>query len=344
MEKLRILCAVMVFFMGLPVETWAEANPFEKEVNVNIGSDKEWLIKDKTVTRSGSDTSDFYHIFYDQKQLRLRITGDAEDSEASARQYQQFAVEDILVDGERLPLFQWCLINQPKHSRYLQQGLRVKQDVCVNQGEKGAFVMRLNADTLDALEKGKTLSFKIKPFRSSINVNFDISDFSEAAAKLNAKVIPVQKEQAPVTVEKKVVTPKICKANPPKDFIKIKPVDYACDDAAAKARAEANIEAVVTKERELKAKLIAENERKRKEEEAAKKAKELADIKAKEMQAALEASAAAAEKEMNAEITSKMLAVCEKKWAKGEHRCYCEKYIDKAPAGIVSDPSCATPK
>jgi hypothetical protein len=230
----------------------------------------------------------------------------------------------------------------------LQQGLKVKQDVCSNQGEKGAFIMRLNAATLDALGKGKALSFKIKPFRSSINVNFDISDFSEAAARLSAKAVVVQKEATPAPSEKKVIAPKICKASPPKDFIKIKPVEYACDDAAAKAKAEAGIEAVVVKERELKAKLAAENERKRQEEEAAKKAKELADKKAEEERLAAEQAALAeveaSKLEMNNEITNKMLAVCMKKWEKGEHRCYCEKFLEHAPAGIVSDPSCAATK
>jgi len=345
MEKLRSLLAVMVLLMGLPAVTLADDNPFDKGVDVNIGRDSAWMIKDKTATRSGSDSGDFYHLFYDRKQLRLRITSDAVDSEASARQYQQFAVEDMQVDGKRLPLFQWCLINQPRHSRFLQQGLRIKQDVCSNKGEQGTFIMRLNAETLNALENGQTLSIKIKPFRSSINLNFDISDFSEMSANLSTKVEVVQKQQAPAPVAKKEVAPKICKASPPKEFVKIKPVEYACDDAAAKASAETSIEAVVAKERELKAKLAAEQERKRKEDEAAKKAKELADKKAEEERLAAEQAALVeaetAKLEINNEITNKMLAVCMKKWEKGEHRCYCEKFIEHAPSGIVSDPACA---
>ena len=41
------------------------------------------------------------------------------------------------------------------------------------------------------------------------------------------------------------------------------------------------------------------------------------------------------------EITKKMVAVCNKVWTKGKHRCYCEKYIEYAPAGIKSNPSCS---
>ncbi len=348
MGKQRILTAIMVLCMCLPMAALAEDNPFDKAANINIGSDNEWLIKDKTATRSGSDSGDFYHLFYDRKQLRLRITGSAEDSEVSARKYQHFSVEDVRVDGKRLPLFQWCLGNQQKHSRFLQQGLKVKQGVCENQGEKGAFILRLNASTLDTLKNGQTLSFKIRPFRSSVNVNFDISDFSGVFSKLNTKVNLVKKAPAPVVAVDKVATVKKCKANPPKGFASINSIEYACDDAVAKAEAEASIEAIVAKERKHQAKLAADRERKRQEVEAAKAAKlaqELADKKAAEEKLAAEQAALAeteaSKQQMSADITNKMLAVCQKKWASGQHRCYCEKFIEHAPAGIESDPSCS---
>ena len=169
-------------------------------------------------------------------------------------------------------------------------------------------------------------------------------------AKLSTKVNLVKKAQAPAPVVAidKVVVVKKCKANPPKGFAKIKSIEYACDDAGAKTEAEASIEADVVKERNRQAKLAAERERKQKEVEvakAAKLAKELADKKAEEEKLAAEqavlAATEASKKEMNADITNKMLAVCMKKWAKGEHRCYCEKFVEHAPAGIESDPSCA---
>ena len=132
------------------------------------------------------------------------------------------------------------------------------------------------------------------------------------------------------------------------DFDQIKSIEYVCDDAGAKTKAEASIEAGVVKEREHQAKLVAERERKRKEAEAAKAAKlakELADKKAAEELLAAEQAALAdteaSKNEMSADITNKMLAVCQKKWASGKHRCYCEKFLEHAPAGIESDPSCA---
>ena len=351
MVKQRILAAIAVLFMGLPVPVLANDNPFDKGANVNVGSENEWRIKDKAATRSGSDSDNFYHLFYNRKQLRLRITTGAEDSESSARQYQHFAVEDVKVDGKRLPLFQWCLGHQQKHARFLQQGLRVKQNVCDNQGEKGTFILRLNAATLDTLKKGEKLSFKIKPFRSSMNVNFDISDFLDVVGRLSTKVKLVQKEQAPVSVVdlEEVLVVEMCKVNPPKGFAKIKPVEYVCDDAGAKSEAEASIEAMVVKERKHQAKLAAERESKRKAEEkekADKLAKELAEKKAAEEKLAAEkaalAATAASKEMMNTDIMNKMLAVCMKKWESGEHRCYCEKFIEHAPTGIESDPSCSS--
>ena len=40
------------------------------------------------------------------------------------------------------------------------------------------------------------------------------------------------------------------------------------------------------------------------------------------------------------EITQKMLKMCDKYWSKGEHRCYCQKYIEHAPSGIQANSSC----
>ena len=66
MGKQQILTAIMVLFICQPIVVLANDNPFDKGANINIGSDNEWLIKDKTATRSGSDSGDFYHLFYDQ--------------------------------------------------------------------------------------------------------------------------------------------------------------------------------------------------------------------------------------------------------------------------------------
>ena len=79
-----------------------------------------------------------------------------------------------------------------------------------------------------------------------------------------------------------------------------------------------------------------EAERKRKQEEAARLAKE--EQKRKEQEAL--AASAAIQAELSTDIAKKMIAVCEKKWAEGEHRCYCQKYIQFAPASIQANSSC----
>lgn len=313
-------------------------NPFAKGASVDIGKNAAWVIKEKTATRSGSDSGTFYHFFYDRKQLRLRITESAEDSEAAAKRYDQFAVNDVLLDGKRLPVFQWCLNNQQRHKRFLQQGLQVKKDVCKNQGEVGTFSMRLNVATLDALSKGKKLTFALKPFRSPVEVNFDISDFSNVVAKLNAPATPVAKKPEPVPA---VVSKKKCKASPPTGFAEVKAVEYNCADAAARAKATTSISAVVSKERARRKQAAAE--RKRLAAEA--KKKELVAKKAAEKKLATERAAIAAiaaqRQVIGNEISTKMIAICQKKWAKGEHRCYCEKYISHAPKEIQDSSTCS---
>lgn len=342
MVKQRFLIALVALCLSAGVFAKTSDNPFAKRVIVDIGSNAAWVIKDKAATRTGSDSGIFYHLFYDRKQLRLRITESAKDSEATARHHDQFAVQDVLLDGKRLPVFQWCLNNQQRHKRFLQQGLQVKKDVCKNQGEIGTFTMRLNAATLEALGKAKKLTFELKPFRSLVQVNFDISDFSEVIARLSTRetpvaVMPKPKRKAAPVAPVPAAPAKKCKASPPKGFAGIKAVEYNCANAAARAKATASVNIAVDKERERRKKVTAERENKRLAEEAAKKAE--ADKLAAE-QAAIAASAVQ-QQALNNEISNKMLPVCQKKWAKGEHRCYCEKYIEHAPKAIQESSTCS---
>jgi len=320
-------------------------NPFEKGASVDIGSDANWVITDKTATRSGSDSGTFYHLFYDRKQLRLRITNSAEDSEAVAIHHDQFAVNDVLLDGKRLPVFQWCLNNQERHKRFLQQGLKVKKDVCKNRGEVGTFSMRLNVATLDMLKKGKKLTYDLKPYRSDIEVTFDISDFSDVIAKLNTAPAPVVvkpgRKAAPVVTAAPV---KKCKASPPPSFPEVQVIEYNCSDSVAKAQARTDIDTAVIKERERRKLAAAESEKKRLAAEKAKAEKLTAQKAAEEKLAAEQAAVAAStaqQQAISSEIAVKMIAVCQKKWDKGEHRCYCEKYIDHAPKAIQESSTCS---
>ena len=109
--------------------------------------------------------------------LRLRLTGSSQDSQYAARQFEEFAVYDVKIDGNRIDVFQWCLNNQVKHNRFLQQGLSVKKGVCQNLGEQGSYVMRLTKETIDALGEGNSIEYELKPFRTKVLVKFSIDDF-----------------------------------------------------------------------------------------------------------------------------------------------------------------------
>jgi hypothetical protein len=336
-------------------------NPFDKAVSVSAGSDVSWQFDEQSATKSvkGSDGT-WYHLFYDGLRLRLRLTGSAEDSQYGARQYEDFAVNDVRIDGKRVELFQWCLNNQDKHSRFLQQGLAVKKEICQNQGEQGTFVMRLTKDTIAALDNGNVIEYELKPFRTTVKVKFNIDDFDKVnsefkrqhEAKLAASKAAKEKAEAEARAAAAVAAPAAvavdprpkpkpkakakCMVGPPEGFAEVKIIEYDCDDDAARTSAQASVDARVNEIKVQRKKAAAEAERKRKQAEADRLAKEEALRKEQEALAA----SAALRAELSSDIAKKMIAVCEKKWAEGEHRCYCEKYIEFAPANISSDPDC----
>lgn len=57
-------------------------------------------------------------------------------------------------------------------------------------------------------------------------------------------------------------------------------------------------------------------------------------------EAAAIAASQAKQAKISDEISMKMIKVCEKYWNKGEHRCYCQKYIEHAPASIQESSTC----
>ena len=75
-----------------------------------------------------------------------------------------------------------------------------------------------------------------------------------------------------------------------------------------------------------------------------KKQKELAETLKQEELLQAEAVAIAASEakqaQIGGEIEQKMIKVCDKYWSIGEHRCYCQKYIEHAPAEIQSNSTC----
>jgi hypothetical protein len=335
MQKFKI-ALLGLLLISTQLSARSDLNPFAKSIENTFGTSVAWQYTDNAAIKTAQDVHDastYYHLKFDGKSLQLILSGDNTNSPASAKHFEQFAVEDVLIDGKRVPLFEWCLTHQQRHDRFLQQGLTVEKNICENQGDKGAFVMMLNQDTLDQLEAGKTLSFVIKPFRTSIVINYALADFSSMVARLVSSHAPAKAvAKAPEPAAKSVVT--ICKVKPPVGFETIKAVEYPCGSVVDEVEANKTMLALVGSHRK---KVDDEKESKRQAELATKKKTEdermQLELKQKR-EAAVIAASKLKQQELTSDITAKMLAVCHKMWDKGEHRCYCEKYIDQAPEAI----------
>jgi hypothetical protein len=317
-------------------------NPFAKNEILEIGGNVQWQIDKKSgkaEKTSAEHKGVYYHLGFDNKQITLFVSSDAAGK--SPKKFTQFEVLDVQIDGKQSSIFKWCLSNQQRHGRFLQQGLNVKSNVCVIDGAAGIFIMRLNKDTLTSLQKSSRLEITIEPYRTPLVVSFDTSDFNKMYMALNTKAT-VAVKAAPTPVRKPVLV-KTCKTSAPAKYKNIKSLEYSCADAAAKRAAEASIARQITSEKEKAKKLAAEKEKQRKL-AAAKKQKEAAEKLKKEEALAVEAAAIAASQAQQAkisdEIALKMIKVCEKYWSKGEHRCYCQKYIESAPSEIQASSTC----
>jgi len=334
--SLFVLC-----FLGFNV--LAAENPFAKKDVLNIGKDITWKIDKEAVLAEKSMTDDkgtFYHLAFDNKQLRLSISSDAQGDRP--KKFNQLEVENVKIDGKQNPLFKWCLINQERHKRFLQQGLKVKKDICIIDGDAGTFIMRLNKDTLQSLQNGRRLSIILKPFRTQLELNYDISDFKDMYLALNARPAPIA--VAPAIKTTTMMKPaRKCWAGAPPKYNTIKSVEYDCNDSMAKLDAENWVMKLVNKEKEKERKLAAEVEKKRKLSEEKKQKALAAKLKQEELlqaEAAAIAASQAKQAEISGEIATKMVKVCEKYWKKGEHRCYCQKYIEYAPKSIQASSTC----
>ncbi len=339
----RQLCASLLILCFFSFNVLAANNPFAKNDILNIGKDVSWKIDKKAVqaTKSSADGRGvYYHLMFDNKQLKLSISND--ESGASPKKFNQLEVKDIKIDGQQSPLFKWCLNNQERHNRFLQQGLKVKKDICSIDGSAGTFIMRLNKDTLTSLQTGRRLLIMLKPFRTQLELNYDISDFKDMYLALNARPAPVV--AAPTIVKKTTVKARRkCWAGSPPQYKNIKSVGYDCNDAMAKLDAETRVTRLVNKAKEKEKKLNAEKNKQRKLAEEKKQKEMAAKLKQEELLQAEAAAVAVSEAkraEISSEITTKMVKLCEKHWSKGDHRCYCQKYIEHAPKSIQTSSTC----
>ena len=362
MRKFNVcICSVFVvtvLFVSSTVPAISATNSFTKVEEINIGADIDWQIDDTAVSKAVLiDSDEGYRLSIGMRQLTFQIDSSS-DAGIQAKRYVHLAIEDFAVDGERLPLFQWCLDNQSGHDRYLQQGLSVKDNVCLNQG--GSFTIQLNRTALEKIENAKRLSFIISLNDTLTTINYDISDFKQAIAIQQAQQGAIENTDVTVSaiglptvnttqsVEIKPAEVRLCTAKAPKDYTSIAAIEYVCDDKSDKARAENKIASAVAKEDKRRQNIAAEKERRRLAAIAAKKAAdkkaEQERQKAEQAKQAEEQAIAASQKkhqQVMDELTEKMVDVCNKIWVKGKHRCYCEKFIQYAPEGIESDSSCS---
>jgi hypothetical protein len=336
---------LIVICFGLIISPNVSAdNPFAKSEIFVIDKDTKWKL-DKgaglaTKSKAGKK-GNHYHLRFDNKKLELAVSRDAEGSEPT--KYEQLDIKDVRIDGKQSTLFRWCLNNQERHDRFLQQGLAVKSNVCVSNGSQGRFVMQLDKTTLSALKNATELSIVIKPFRTPLELQYDISDFTEMTVSLSTPDIKAAAAQVasagkPVVNEAKIK--RVCLSSPPGKYKSIQPIEYDCGDKAAKKQADNKIEKQVSKQKEIEEKQRRLAEEKKRQELAAAEAERLRQEELRQAEAAAVAASQAKQDAINSEIVAKMVAVCDKFWSKGEHRCYCQKYIEHAPGEIQSNNSC----
>jgi len=101
--------------------------------------------------------------------------------------FEQFAVEDLRIDGDTTPLFSWCLKNQQRHDRFLQQGLSVNKNICQNKGASGEFTMKLNQATYEQLANATSVAFRVKPYRKAVEVEYELADMKNVFAEVAGK-------------------------------------------------------------------------------------------------------------------------------------------------------------
>ena len=183
------------------------------------------------------------------------------------------------------------------------------------------------------------------PDRAKRNINDPLQAFKATTKPEVPAIVVAQATPERVRRPSQTLT---CKLHPPKGYTEIESIAYECNDIEQMINAQTVIDAKVTRifeqrrqaksadrERQRARRSRQQSEQQRKQIEADR----LAEQALKQEQAALAASEAV-QAELSSDITKKMIKLCGKTWAKGEHRCYCEKYIEFAPPQIQSNPSC----
>lgn len=326
-----LFACISVLFASFSVH--AEFNPFNKAKVYSFGGDAAWYFKEGSAVKSatrrdGADTL-YYHLNINSDRLRLRLSKNDPSGELeNTRGLDSMDVNDVIVDGNTLPRFEWCLQNQERPGSTIKAGAIVINDTCVNPGN-GDLIIQLDERSKNELKFSRKLEFVIEPYGRPIKLSFSMTGFAEIMARVDrpepppppvVKKAPVQKNIArpkPKPRPKPVI--KTCYAKPPSDVASVvKAVAYPCNNTTRKKQAETSLNKQVVAERQKR--LAEEAERKRRAEKL-RKQKE---------------AARRVEEEWEKRQAVMWIKRCRKHWDKGVSPCYCEKYLDEAPEGVVN--------
>ena len=336
MSRFTALLFVCISLILASFSVQAEVNPFKKAKVYSFDRDVSWYFKEGAAVlsasrRDGGDTL-YYHLHVNKERIRLRLSKNDPSGELeNTRGLQGMTVNDVIVDGRTLPLFEWCLQNQERPGKKIKSNAIVINDTCINPGN-GDFVINLDHSSKNVMKFGRKIEFVVEPYSRPIKLSFSLSNYAEIIARVDkpepapvVRAAPAPKAVAKPSAPKPKPKPrpkavaKTCKASPPAEYASVvKSVDYPCSDSKKKANAENAVNAKVAAEQQKRQAAAAA----RKQQEAEKKQ----ELEAKNK----------VEEEWEKRQAAMWIKRCQKHWAKGGSPCYCEKYIDQAPAGVKS--------
>jgi hypothetical protein len=305
----------------------AEVNPFKKTKDMVFADNVAWYFKFGAAIKSGSEAEAgdtlYYHLIISKDQLMLRLgKNDPSGELENTRPLDAMEIRDVMVDGQRLPQFQWCLDNQAQINTVLKQNAVVANDECSNANSD--FAILINDESRNAIAKSRSIEFVIAPYGRPIRLSYSMGGFAKGYADIIKPEPPKVVAPAPVVEAPKPRPPepvviKTCTAVVPEIYqAVVKPITYPCADKEKQAAAEARIKSQVDAEKQKR--LAAEAERKRLEEE---KMKEEQSRKSKET-------------DFEKQQSEMWISRCKKHWEQGKSPCYCAPYMDQAPAGVVN--------
>ncbi len=331
-QRLSILLILTsVFFMPL---SQAAFNPYKKDVNLHFDESIPWKFSNNQAVKSGQNKDrgeiNYYHLKINHKRILLRLgRSDPSGNAENTRPLDALDIIDVMIDGQRLPLFQWCMDNRSTQAenKVFRPGTVVKNDICSNSGG-GDFVIKLDGTSRRLLSQGKALQFMTRPYKAQENISYDLSDLppllermarAENPRPVAKKVVEKKAVRKPKPVAKPKVkkTAKLCQAKPPLEYkAKISAVSYPCNNALRKTTAEKRIHDHVQIEKQKQA---AETEHRR-----AASARKQAESEMKQQS-----------KKWETMQDSMWVVRCKKHWDSGISPCYCRRVLSQAPAGTV---------